>query len=155
MLVRAVRCFLPSIPGGAVIVMCLSAVHILSAWVHSPQDLEPGYKKFLDKQGTDQLFTQHTQCYLTNKAYAGGKSKETMIKLAGGVTNPCVYMHPGMGCEMHAITYFWSALKRALRLYLPVHLVILLFARRRSLRFFVENLLRSLIFLASYTTLAW
>jgi len=51
-LIRSVRCFLPSIPGGPVIVMAICACQILSVWIFSPVDLDRRYKSFLDVHGT-------------------------------------------------------------------------------------------------------
>src|SRR4051812_25613722 len=78
-----------------------------------------------------------------------------MRDFSSGTRDPCIPMHPGLTCEQHVVEFFPQAVLRAVKLYLPVHLLILLFSRRRSVQFFAENFTRSVLFLSLYTTVAW
>jgi hypothetical protein len=51
-LVRASRTFLPEVPYGSVIMMCLTAGQILATWIARPKDVDPSYLKFLDLHGS-------------------------------------------------------------------------------------------------------
>jgi len=138
LLVRALRFSLPSIKHGDIIIMCLSASQILSSWIRAPEDLAPSYLHFLYHQG--------------------GKSKKLLkIYLPGNPIQaiPCDYSHPGYSCWSHVPYYFLGGLRRALPVYIPVHLISLFLSRRKSLSIFFLNLIRSSMFLSGYCTLAW
>jgi hypothetical protein len=136
-LVRTVRCYLPSdLPYASTVVMCLSAAQVLTLWIRHPDELDKGYLRFLNSQGM--------------------RTKEQLEPLRyGTIYNPCPIVHPGRTCAEDHVWYFPRNYIKALRLYLPVYLVMLLFTKKRNPLHFIENLGRSSLFLAAYCTIAW
>lgn len=134
-LVRALRCYIPSVPYGSLILLCLTASQILSTWILYPHQLDPSYLKFLNKHG--------------------GKTKEQMKQLLTRPEIPCSIVHGDTHCIKAAIDYFPSSFMRAVKVYVPVYIVMLLFAKRRNLKHLLMNIIRSSLFLSLYCTTAW
>lgn len=143
LLIRAIRYTLPfSVPYGDVIVMCLSATQILSTWIRCPWEHAPSYWKFLNKHGGD---------------VGPGKAiqLDPLFETSPPISNGCSIIHPGMDCYTHAVKFWIAGLKRAFPVYLPIHLFGLIFSQKRSLTYFLENMIRSTVFLSTYCTSAW
>jgi hypothetical protein len=134
-IVRAVRCYIPNVPYGSTIVMCLSAMQILSIWIRHPEELDKGYLRFLNAQG------------LRTPAQLEPLWQEPM--------NPCRFTHPGKTCTEDWFSFFPRNFIKASKLYLPVYLVMLIFSKKRNPVHFISNVVRSSTFLATYCTLAW
>eukprot|EP01121_Diplochlamys_sp_Union-15-3_P019753 TRINITY_DN7517_c0_g1_i1.p1 TRINITY_DN7517_c0_g1~~TRINITY_DN7517_c0_g1_i1.p1 ORF type:complete len:283 (-),score=2.84 TRINITY_DN7517_c0_g1_i1:28-876(-) len=134
-LMRALRCISPSVPYGSVIVMCLSAAQILSAWIVAPHELSPTYLKFLN--------------------HHGGQSRELLNSLTSINCTPCTVLHPGISCTKHFPIFFVDGFLRALRVYTPLYLAFLLFSGNKSILNFVKNVVRSSAFLSAYCALSW
>jgi hypothetical protein len=133
--VRAARCYLPDVPYGSTVVMCLSAMQILSIWIRHPEELDSGYLRFLNSQGM--------------------RTREQLEPLWQEPMNPCGIIHPGKGCVQDKLDFYPRNFFKALKLYFPVYLVMLLFAKKRNPLHFIQNVLRSSTFLATYCTFAW
>lgn len=134
-IVRSIRCYLPDVPYGAVIVMCLTAAQILSTWILYPHQLDPAYLKFLNKHG--------------------GRTKEQMRGLLSQPQTPCEAIHKGRSCTADCIDFYPKSFVRSLKVYLPVYLVMLLFSKKRNIKHLINNILRSSLFLSLYCTIAW
>jgi len=139
MLTRSLYNTLPSIgPAGPVLFMCLSASQLLSSWIKAPQDLNRAYLSFLDWQGgiikADRYFTR----------------RETLP-----ILRPCWLVHPNHNCEEHLVYFFADGLLRAARLYAPLHAMLTLMSKEKSVGYFMENMVRSCVFLAGYCSAAW
>jgi len=134
LVVRALRSLVPSVPYGAVIVMALSAGQILSTWVAAPEELSLSYVKFL---------------------YVQGGKPSALVKAVPSQQLMCNLVHPGTNCYQHAAVFFLHGLKRALPVYIPIHLLALCFSRRKNLLITLLNLARSCAFLSAYCMLAW
>lgn len=141
LLLRSVRCFVPTIPYGEVFVMCLSTAQLLSTWIRCPWEHAPSYLSFL---------------YIH-----GGIPKETLKPyMRGGPKffEGCSIVHPGTTCVAHPFYFFPAAVGRAIPLYFPIHFLALLFSRQpleTAVLKFMKNMIWSCAFLASYCTLAW
>jgi len=150
LLIRAVRPLVPSVPYGAVIIMCLSASQILSTWIRYPDEHSPSYLRFLDHQG--------------------GKSRSQLNKARATefiYSSACALAHPGISCTQHLYSFFLQGLKRALPVYVPIHLgslILALYRKRMHLNpsviidgisYSLRGLARSCVFLSSYCTIAW
>ena len=157
--IRAARClleenllgdFLNHIPFLPTAAMCLSAAQILSSWVRYPNELDRGYKKFLDSQG--------------------GRSRWVMERfLAPNAPVPYplyIIRKPGTGYFSDAFQYFFAGLRRAGKVYIPLYVAALLYGvfqvRNHSpdrltklLINFGMNVARSSVFLSLYCTIAW
>jgi len=134
MLIRAIRNFLPSYRYASVIIMCISAAQILPTWMWAPKELSSSYIHFLD--------------------YQGGQSKEIVQKIRAGTPAACI-IHEGMSCYSHPFWFFIQGLRRALPMYLPIHLLSFLFSKRKDPKILILNILRSSSFLSGYCTLSW
>lgn len=133
--VRAVRCYLPNVPFGATIVMCLSAMQILTIWIRHPNELDDGYRRFLNSQGM--------------------RARSELEPLWKEPMNPCHIIHPGKTCVQDKMVYFPQNFIKAVKLYLPVYLVMLIFSKKRNLSHLIQNVGRSSLFLSAYCTIAW
>jgi len=136
LIVRAERSLLPSIPYAEIFIMCVSAIQILPTWLYAPKELSSSYVKFLTVQAA--------------------KPKSLLRDLKrGNVTSFCDAVHPGVSCTSHAFDYFVAGLRRALPVYIPIHILGFLFSKRKDPIIGVVNLARSTTFLSLYCTLAW
>eukprot|EP01127_Copromyxa_protea_P023255 TRINITY_DN8662_c0_g1_i1.p1 TRINITY_DN8662_c0_g1~~TRINITY_DN8662_c0_g1_i1.p1 ORF type:complete len:368 (+),score=19.79 TRINITY_DN8662_c0_g1_i1:32-1135(+) len=139
-LVRSLYNALPSIgPYGPAICMCLSASQLLGSWIKAPQELDQNYLGFLDWQ---------SGVMRPDRIWA---AKQTVPP----VRRPCFLVHPNQSCETHFVYFFIDGLFRAMRLYFPLHLMLTLMSKDKSIPQFLENLLRSCVFLAGYCSMAW
>lgn len=134
-IVRAARCYLPNVPYGSTVVMCLSAMQILSIWIRHPDELDVGYLRFLNSQG------------MRTRAQLEPLWQEPM--------NPCHITHPGKTCVEDWTSFFPRNFLKAVKLYLPVYLVMMLFAKKRNPWHLIQNVGRSSLFLSAYCTIAW
>jgi len=132
-LVRAVRPFVPHIPGGSTILMCLTSAILLDTWITHPENHNPGYRKFLDIHG--------------------GKDKETLQALRYNFS--CNTSHPGISCWGHFFKFWITSLPRSLKLYAPVYITTFLLSSTKNIPRTIIGYLRSTVFLSSYCTLAW
>ena len=137
-LTRGIPIFLPNIPYGSTIVMCLAAAQIGTTWVRRPLEIDQGYRKFLVAQG--------------------GKSAY-VLEILGTQDFPsrlhCAVSHPGQSCTMHAITYCIGAFWRAFKLYLPLAIAFFILSKKKSIKNSFIGLIRSCLFLAGYCAGAW
>lgn len=142
--IRAFRSleFLPSFAHTDLVLMIFGAGGILSTYVVRPEDHAPSYRKFL--------------------FHHGGKPpaiREAWHELKDDPRNTrdqvCTTMHPGQSCTSHFLTFAFDGFWRALPLYVPVHLAGLALSRKHSLAMFLENLIRSSLFLGTYCASAW
>lgn len=150
LLIRALRYYVPSIPGGSIIIMSLSASQILSTWIRAPDQHSPSYLKFLDHQGGKPR----------SKLNLARQDRPTLV-------TACQLIHPADDCWQHPLTFFPEGLRRALPVYLPIHMlsfVLQTWNRRATLsvpmlinqlKFTAVGLLRSCSFLSAYCTIAW
>eukprot|EP01104_Vermistella_antarctica_P015760 TRINITY_DN523_c0_g2_i2.p1 TRINITY_DN523_c0_g2~~TRINITY_DN523_c0_g2_i2.p1 ORF type:complete len:428 (-),score=82.14 TRINITY_DN523_c0_g2_i2:100-1383(-) len=135
-LVRALRSVVPVVPYGDVVLMCVTAGHLLAAWTVRPSDIEPTYKKFLDRQGNCPMHS-----------YA---------EVRAGCERMCV-VHAGEECYAFVPRYWGDNFKLALKLYAPLYLVFFIFGQSYTTNRVISSLqsaARSSAFLASYCTLA-
>lgn len=157
--IRAARClieenaigkFITNIPHMPTIIMCISASQILSCWIRYPKELDSNYRKFLD--------------------YQGGRPRWVLARAAAPnfpVKFPFYEIRkPGTTMFTDGVNFFFAGLKRAARLYVPLYIVMFLFglcqAKNRSpgrisklFYQFLTNVTRSILFLATYCTMAW
>lgn len=145
-IVRALRVYIPNVPYGSTIVMCLSASQILSAWIRHPEDLDKGYFGFLLRQGMRKPCP--TRPEPVRKVLA-------LMHYPHPMTDPCDIVHPGKSHIRDLLEFWPDNFLRSVKLYLPVYLVMLLFSRRRNPVHFITNVAQSSAFLATYCTLAW
>eukprot|EP01129_Flabellula_baltica_P014618 TRINITY_DN7046_c0_g1_i1.p1 TRINITY_DN7046_c0_g1~~TRINITY_DN7046_c0_g1_i1.p1 ORF type:complete len:372 (+),score=38.67 TRINITY_DN7046_c0_g1_i1:58-1173(+) len=139
--IRAARCFVPHYEYGSVGVMMLSTTWILPTWIMMPNLLSPTYKRFLDIHGG-----RSQECYQQLRVFAS--------------ENMCHALHPetgdtAMGCATFLSNFFVRALRRAFKLYLPVHVITFLFSGKWRFDYLAENMFKSCLFLATYCTSAW
>lgn len=151
LLIRALRYYVPSVPGGSIIVMCLSASQILSTWIRAPDQHSPSYLKFLDHQGGKPR----------SKLNLARQDRPTLD------TACTLIHHPPDAHYSHVLTFFFEGLRRALPVYIPIHMlsfVLQTWNRRAHLsipvlinqiKFTGFGLLRSCSFLSAYCTIAW
>lgn len=131
---RAARGYLPSVPFGSLIIMCISSAQVLASLLHFPQYLSPNYRKFLYK--------------------FSGKSVERWISMRN-IKEACAVVHPGQGCNEHFVHFWIESFGRSVKLYTPIFLLGLLFSQKKSILAFIKHVARSSTFLAFYTSLAW
>jgi len=139
-MLRALHSIWPAsltMPHSTVISMCFSATQILTTWFMSPEDLNRQYRAMLNVHG--------------------GKSIEDCVsKFAPGtLVNSCAVSHPGQHCFPHFFTFFGAGMMRALKLYAPLYVLILLMSKPHSIKHAIINTIRSSAFLSLYCTLGW
>eukprot|EP01096_Ripella_sp_DP13-Kostka_P015022 TRINITY_DN6911_c0_g1_i1.p1 TRINITY_DN6911_c0_g1~~TRINITY_DN6911_c0_g1_i1.p1 ORF type:complete len:399 (-),score=141.35 TRINITY_DN6911_c0_g1_i1:77-1273(-) len=139
-MLRALHSIWPTsltLPHSSTISMCFSATQILTSWYMSPEDLNRRYLSMLNVHG--------------------GKSiKDCVSKFtAGNLVNSCAVSHPGHNCGVHFFQFFGAGMLRAVKLYAPLYVVILLVSKPHSIQHAILNTLRSSVFLSLYCTLAW
>eukprot|EP01124_Arcella_intermedia_P020459 TRINITY_DN27936_c0_g1_i1.p1 TRINITY_DN27936_c0_g1~~TRINITY_DN27936_c0_g1_i1.p1 ORF type:complete len:378 (-),score=57.97 TRINITY_DN27936_c0_g1_i1:86-1219(-) len=133
--VRALRGWAPEVPGGAILLMCLTSAQLLSTWLVHPEEHNYAYKKFLD--------------------YQGGKAMEELAALRDMPLNPCEVLHPNSSCASHFAGFWKNSLPRSFRLYGPVYLVSFLLSSSKNIPRTLFGFVRSMVFLSSYCSLAW
>jgi len=134
LLLKTIRTMIPNIPGGSTLIMCVAASQLLSQWWLNPRTHSPSYRSFLVTQS--------------------GRTSEELAQLHQLVPIPvhttCEINHPEQSHLTFLIRQFIPGLKTAIPLYLPVHLFGQLTAKKKSLAVFLENVIRSSVFLALY-----
>merc|ERR1712188_296039 len=138
LMVRAIRAMVPpnALPSWTPILsLCLASGQILSCWIAAPDELDPSYLRFLNHQG--------------------GQSREGMERLRALPQGICDIIHPGMGYSSHFLWYFFTGFRRALRIYIPLSIIMFLISKKKSLRDLAVNLTRSTSFLALYCAIAF
>jgi len=138
LMVRAARASSTvNIPGAATLGMCLSAGQILSRFLFEPQDLYPGYYRFLFRQSN--------------------RTKEQLALLGTYPADMCC-AHQPQGCIQSAVTFFMTNYLESLKVYFPLYVLFLVFSgkdvNKRSISQLIQNMTRSALFLSSYCTLA-
>jgi len=134
-IVRALRPFVPDIPGGAIILMCLTAAQLLSTWIVIPQEHNKVYRAFLD--------------------YHGGIPKTQLSKLELSPIDTCSIVHPGEKCMEFLPSFFIKSLPRSIQLYLPVYITTFLLSSSKNIPRTLFGFIRSCLFLSLYCTSAW
>jgi len=136
-LVRAARSLpLPNWKYGPTLVMCLSASQILSCWIAAPEDIPPGYLRFLDKQGMIDASIK--------KRLMGGEPF-------------CQVIHPGQSHRQYLWGFFLKNLILSLRVYVPLNIFFFLLASQKNMsgiKRVLENIVRSSAFLTTYSVSA-
>mmetsp|Transcript_50709 Transcript_50709/g.127336 ORF Transcript_50709/g.127336 Transcript_50709/m.127336 type:complete len:467 (-) Transcript_50709:28-1428(-) len=134
--IRSIRPYLPDVPYGPTIMMCLTGAHILSTWISKPDELHLSYKFFLDVHG--------------------GKSRAAYRRLSQAPTFLQMVVHPKTRNNYADLPKFWiAAFRRALKVYAPLYTAFFIFSKYRSVPNFAKNIVRSSCFLATYCSLAW
>eukprot|EP01096_Ripella_sp_DP13-Kostka_P004916 TRINITY_DN17473_c0_g1_i1.p1 TRINITY_DN17473_c0_g1~~TRINITY_DN17473_c0_g1_i1.p1 ORF type:complete len:457 (-),score=128.74 TRINITY_DN17473_c0_g1_i1:49-1368(-) len=138
-LIRSIRSIAPPASSSTLsstFFLCLSSATILCAWVCSPIDLDPGYLRFLD--------------------FHGGQTPAIMKQVRSFPVHICDLLHPNdKYCETYFVRFFIASFVRAVKLYFPLQVIMLVLSNKKSLWHFVSNLTRSSTFLAVYCTLAF
>jgi hypothetical protein len=112
LLLRSIRPYLPDVPYGPTITMCLTAAHILSTWVANPDELHLSYKFFLDIHG--------------------GKSRAVYHRLSQAPTFVQMIVHPKSRNNFVDVSQFWvAAFRRALKVYFPLYTAFFIFSKYR------------------------
>lgn len=162
-LVRSLYNALPSVgPFGPVIFMCLSTSQLLSSWIKAPHDL--------NSYEAPSISSQPLRSYLAFLDWQSGIMKVDRVwasKPGRNIPRPCFLVHPNQvsipkitlliysqNCEEHAVYFFVDSLFRALRLYFPLHFMLTAMSKDKSVPYFLENLIRSSVFLAGYCSAA-
>jgi len=134
-IVRALRPFVPDIPGGAIILMCLTAAQVLSTWLVVPDEHNKAYKQFLD--------------------YHGGLPRSQLKQLALSPMDSCSIVHPGEQCLEFFPSFFLKSLPRSIQLYLPVYITSFILSSSKNIPRTLIGFIRSCLFLSLYCTSAW
>lgn len=153
---------------GDVALMCLSASQIMYSWICAPSTLPPFYTRFLERHGGKPLEHIAAMRELIARPAAGPGPLASLrgTRQAGlAAALPCDFMHPGRGCDAHALAFLPASYLRSLQIYVPVYLVPALLVHRQ--RLFLSprapllwarmggGVLRSSLFLSLYCALAW
>ena len=102
----------------------------------SPDEIDKGYRKFLDFQG--------------------GIPRDIMKELATShPVNACELLHPNRPCNKFLGDFFIKGIGRAVKMYAVLHSVMFVLSSKRSLRTLAQNITTSTLFLALYCTIAW
>jgi len=134
-IVRALRPFVPNIPGGSVILMCLTASQLLSTWIVTPWEHNPAYRRFLD--------------------YHGGIQPLQSELLTKCPFDSCVVLHPGLNCFQHFFYFIIKSIPRSVKLYLPVYITTFLLSSSKNIPRTLIGFIRSCMFLSLYCSTAW
>jgi len=141
-LVRSFYNLVPAgIPYGSTIVMCISTGWLLSTWIMNPHEMNRTYEKFLSFQGDIRPADRDLVIYRQRQG--------------DHIQHDCFLMHPPYSCEEYAGVFFLDSLIRASTVYVPLHLTIFMLTKHKSIPNLIENLVRSMLFLATYCTLGW
>lgn len=167
---------------GDVALMCLSSCQLLYSWIVLPSTLPVSYIRFLNKHGgkdTRLVEAVREMSWRATPEKSALEASGKQLKKHGPLPAlrgtqcfehyhgniPCEFLHPGMSCTAHILTFLPQAYLRALPVYLPVYAVpAALVHRKRLLRPGVRGelwakmgmgVLRSSAFLALYCALAW
>jgi len=110
--IRSIRPYLPDVPYGPTIMMCLTGAHILSTWISKPDELHLSYKFFLDVHG--------------------GKSRAAYRRLSQAPTFLQMVVHPKTRNNYADLPKFWiAAFRRALKVYAPLYTAFFIFSKYR------------------------
>jgi len=133
--VRALRHFVPEIPGGSTLLMCLTASQLLATWIVVPWEHNPAYRRFLD--------------------YHGGITRAQLELLTKSPIDTCSIVHPGSYCIPFLINFLFKSFPRSVRLYLPVYITTFLLSSSKNIPRTIIGFVRSCLFLSLYCTSAW
>eukprot|EP01095_Lingulamoeba_sp_RSL-Kostka_P014133 TRINITY_DN606_c0_g1_i1.p1 TRINITY_DN606_c0_g1~~TRINITY_DN606_c0_g1_i1.p1 ORF type:complete len:447 (-),score=121.14 TRINITY_DN606_c0_g1_i1:105-1445(-) len=139
-LVRAARAIYPkryNHPLLPILFLCLSSSVVLGGWIGAPDEVDPGYLRFLDVHG-------------------GLDKKSYKLLRARPSTSICHITHPWSdSCMDFTIAFLKAAIFRSLKVYLPLSVVMFFISKSKNVQYFFINLTRSTLFLALYCTIAF
>jgi hypothetical protein len=137
-MIRAARCYMPEIPHGSTLGICFSAGTLLSAYLVNPDEVDPAYVRFVNRQT--------------------GRTAEMMAKLRlneGPTLSTCGKLHPGISCTQDKLNVLPGTIFRAIKVYAPLYLVLFAFSKKRNLSHLFINITRSTAFLSACCMIAW
>lgn len=154
--------------------MCLSTCQFGYSWIVLPSTLPVSYVRFLNKHGGKEMWVLDAIREMCARSAAGvpmcpaagplAALKGTPHESFTGI-KPCDFLHPGMSCTAHTVSFIPEGYLRAIPVYLPVYVIpAALVHRRRLLQPGVRGelwkkvglgALRSSLFLTLYCALAW
>ena len=140
---------------GDVALMCLATAQLGYSWIILPSTLPGAYIKFWNKHGGKSKYVMDSIRDMCRETALGRQTRQL----------PCDVVHPNTSCSRHSVSFFPTALARAVPVYVPVYIIPALLIHRQKLLAgreskeiwlkIAKSCLRSSLFLSLYCTLAW
>ena len=156
------------------------STHLLYAWMFARDSVDPSYVRFLDHHGGKDkaVYDATRHIFSSPRGFLNvdldavraleGRREGVVAAAVSSVFAPNLFhaIHHGDcpdGCTRASLSFFFNALPRSAKVYLPVFTLPLLLFRARSLvdaplattRSWAKNVGQASVFLSAYCTFAW